>query len=167
MPTPATSRSSTRSPALANLVRNTRRGSQGYDGLFLCLDPGETTGWALFKGPRLVEAGEFRVTSPLLFDHLVGQQRPGVIVCENYKVYGHRAQQHIGSEVPTIRYIGYIQFVAAAHNLPLVFQMAYQAKGFVKDQRLIQLGLWHESKHARDAIRHGVYWLMFGKTASL
>jgi hypothetical protein len=40
--------------------------------------------------------------------------------------------------------------------------MASQGKRFAKDERLRNLGLWHTSKHARDAIRHGVYYYMFG-----
>jgi len=146
---------------LSDLVARTRRGT-GFTGRFLSVDPGETTGWAVFDGQRLEAAGEFHVDSPLLFDHLISHKRPQVMVVENYRVYGHRAQQHIGSEVPTIQYVGQLKYLAAAYNLPIVLQMAYQAKSFAKDQRLIDLGMWHASKHARDAIRHGVYFLMFG-----
>jgi hypothetical protein len=132
----------------------------------LYLDPGETTGWARFRRMRLIEAGEFAVTSTLMFDHLITHKHPQLMVMENYKVYGHRAQQHIGSEVPTIQYVGVVKYLALVYGVPLVLQMAFQAKSFVKDERLMELGLWHESKHARDAIRHGVYYLMFGKPAT-
>lgn len=129
----------------------------------LALDPGETTGWALFVGHRLVKAGEFKVTSSLLFDHLLLHEKPQQLVIENYKVYAHRAAQHIGSEVPTIQYIGMLKYLAAVYDIPLTLQMAFQAKKFVTDNRLVDLGLWHTSKHARDAIRHGVYWILFGR----
>lgn len=41
-------------------------------------------------------------------------------------------------------------------------QMAAQAKGFVDDDKLKAWGFWIKGKkHARDAIRHGVYYLLF------
>jgi hypothetical protein len=120
----------------------------------------------VFEDCELKGAGDFFVDSPLQFEHLIDKWRPDLIVMENYRVYGHRAQQHIGSEVPTIQYIGAIKYLALARNIPIVLQMAFQGKAFAKDDRLQKLGLWHTSKHARDAIRHGIYYYMFGKPAS-
>lgn len=41
------------------------------------------------------------------------------------------------------------------------YQMAVQAKGFVTDERLKEWGFWLPGmRHSRDAIRHGIYWLL-------
>jgi hypothetical protein len=42
--------------------------------------------------------------------------------------------------------------------------MASQAKAFVTDQKLKEWGFWKEGmRHSRDAIRHGLYFLLFYK----
>jgi hypothetical protein len=44
------------------------------------------------------------------------------------------------------------------------YQMATTAKTFVTDEKLKQWGFWQEGmRHSRDAIRHGLYFLLFYK----
>jgi hypothetical protein len=130
----------------------------------LCLDPGDTTGYAIFRDAKLLKAGQFRVTDLAKFDRFIGAVKPDIIVAENYRVYGHKLKQHTNSTVPTIQYIGAIKLIAQLRGVPVHWQWAFQAKGFATDQRLTSLGLFQSNKrHANDAIRHGVYWYIFGK----
>ncbi len=104
------------------------------------------------------------MTELAVFDRLVQTIKPDIIVAENYRIYGHKLKQHTNSTVPTIQYIGAIKLIAQLRGVPCVWQMAFQAKGFATDTRLESLGLFQTAKrHANDAIRHGVYFYVFGK----
>jgi len=132
-------------------------------GRLLALDPGETTGWCLFETLQLKETGQFTVNTPLDFDRLIGKYEPQVIVAENYRVYASQAKRHVGSEVPTVQYLGVIKFVAEQRGIPLHLQMAFAAKGFMTDSRLRALRVLQTNRrHSNDAIRHAMYWLVFG-----
>jgi hypothetical protein len=153
---------------LPELVKATKRGKPAFMGRVLAVDPGETTGWADFENCELTRAGQFPVRDLEAFDTFVTDHRPDAMVIENYRVYASRAAQHVGSEVNTAQYIGILKFLCGMYQIPLALQMAHQAKGWVSDARLHQLGLFQTGhRHANDAIRHGVYWLLFGHTEKL
>lgn len=148
---------------LPELVARTRRG-EAFTGRLLALDPGETTGWAVFEDCQLARCGQWPVRALEDFDAFVTDKRPDAMVIENYRVYASRAAQHVGSEVNTAQYVGILKFLGQMYQVPYTLQMAHQAKGWVSDTRLNTLGLFQTGKrHANDAIRHGVYWLLFGK----
>ncbi len=136
----------------------------------LCLDPGETTGWAAFTNGRLSESGQLDSTSDtanglhtLLHHRFAG--KPDHLVAEDYRVYAHRVLQHTNSSLFTPRLLGMIEAESELNAIPLTLQMATQAKGFVSDQRLKDWGMWTTQRHARDAIRHGIYFLLFDSNA--
>lgn len=130
----------------------------------LALDPGETTGWALFRDGTLTGAGQFRVSSVTVFDRLFDRFQPDQLVVEQYRIYPWRSKQHQWSDVPTLRYIGAIQHAAALRGIPIHFQMAQLVKVFCTNTKLKQWGLHKDGlKHADDAIRHGCYYLLFAK----
>ena len=151
------------SSAWTSILESVRRSPT--PGALLSFDPGETTGWAVFRDGRLSRCGQHLVTDYSWFEQMVVAVRPDVIVCENYVVYANRAKQHVGSEVVTIRYIGAIELIAERHSVGLAFQMAYQAKGFATDRKLKLWGMYQVAHpHANDAIRHAVYYLLFHST---
>lgn len=141
----------------------------------LCLDPGETTGWCLFEQGKLTKWGQIEtvlangqlnwpILTELFFDTV-----PTHVVCENYRVYSHKLDRHSFSEVPTLRIIGGIDYLCMMWvdddmkpaRIPIAYQMAVQAKGFATDDRLKDWDFWQPNmKHARDAIRHGIYYLI-------
>jgi hypothetical protein len=133
----------------------------------LVLDPGETTGWALFEDGKLSTAGQLGtkqegwIAIHSLFHHI----QPNMVVYENYRVYQHKLERHSNSEVYTVRLIGVIEFLCEIiHGIPHYNQMAHEAKGFVSDDKLQKWGYYKPGlKHARDAIRHGCYFLLFNK----
>jgi hypothetical protein len=120
----------------------------------------------LFDEGDLKQAGQFKVDDLNLTELVmfVSGMAPSRLVMENYRVYGHRAQQHVGSEVVTVQYIGIFKLVAEQLHIPVILQMAWQAKGFATDSKLKTWGIYQVAhKHANDAIRHGVYFYLFSK----
>jgi hypothetical protein len=135
-------------------------------GHVLCLDPGETTGWALFVYGELVGFGQWPTTDPAVLADCVAEVARtsplSRIVYEEYRVRGNKFKEHVGSEVLTIQHVGAIKVVADELGLPLTKQTAGMAKGFATDTKLRRWGLYQRGlRHANDAIRHGVYWLLF------
>jgi hypothetical protein len=140
-------------------------------GHVLCLDPGETTGWALWEAGLLADCGQWATPSPdVLADAIAavyynGDGRgPGLarIVYEEYRIRGNKAKEHVGSEVVTIQHVGAIKVVASELAVPLWKQSAGMAKGFATDEKLRRWDLWQPNlRHANDAIRHGVYYHLF------
>ena len=131
------------------------------------MDPGETTGWALFRHGQLQAWGQWPTPGPAdLADSiyaLTAEAGPlSRLVYEEYRVRGNKFNEHVGSEVVTIQHIGAIKVVADELGVPLTKQTAGMAKGFATDAKLRNWGLYQRGlKHANDAIRHGVYYLLF------
>jgi hypothetical protein len=87
---------------------------------------------------------------------------PTEVVMEDYRVYAHRVQQHMGSALLTPRLIGAIENMCITIGIPYHKQMAGEAKQFVTDVKLKSWGMYPAGlKHARDAIRHGCYYIIF------
>jgi len=161
------------------------RGNCQIPNRMLCLDPGETTGWALFEDHQLVRWGQIPtvVDGKIKWhelDLLFIDTMPDYVVCEDYRVYDHKLDRHSYSQVPTLRLIGGIDLMCnlgwytveeaedvdnsyyEQHTCPIHYQMAVTAKSFCTDEKLKQWGFWQEGmRHSRDAIRHGCYFLLF------
>jgi|BioPla2DNA2_1021312.scaffolds.fasta_scaffold122969_2 hypothetical protein len=133
----------------------------------LTIDPGETTGWAFFKYGELSTTGQIVIDKHNLADSiepLMNDIQPTVVVLENYRVYPWKMKQHSWSNLFTPQLIGAIQYLCSQRKIPVYLQMANQAKTFCTDDKLKTWGFWRRGeKHARDAIRHGCYWLLFNR----
>lgn len=136
----------------------------------LCFDPGETSGWAFFQGCDLEAWGQIPTKeagdSVTNYGNIIKQCNPQHIVIEDYRVYRNKAQEHINAELITPRNIGIIETLGLQQDpiMPIGKQMASMAKQFVTDKRLKSWGYFVEgAPHARDAIRHGCYYLVFSK----
>jgi hypothetical protein len=155
---------------LATTIRRSKRND--FQGRVLAFDPGETTGWAVFhrttENTELIDAGQ-ATTWPLKvgvenFNTLFQQFSPNIIVYESYHIYSWKANQHKNSEVATIQVVGCLQTLAIQNVLPYTAQTAQIGKTFVNDAKLEDWGLWIPGlRHARDAIRHGCYYILFGE----
>ena len=140
-------------------------------GRVLCLDPGETTGWAVFTDGELTDCGQWpTMTPPELADSIAAVHYDGdgsgqtlsKIVYEEYRVRGNKFKEHVGSEVVTIQHIGAIKVVAAELDVPTFKQTPGMAKGFATDGKLQRWDLYQTGmRHSNDAIRHGCYWHLF------
>lgn len=131
------------------------------------IDPGPTSGFAIFSNGELmaceqVVCDEKRGWDPIV-DKMV-QYNPQVVLCEEYRVYAGKVAQHSWSKVDTLRIIGAIEFACHREGYMLFKQLAATVKGFCTNNRLKEWGYYFKGQpHARDAIRHGCYWLLFNK----
>ncbi len=150
------------------LVKRVRKDDK-LPNYLLALDPGETTGFAIFNKLSLVREGQIRtIEGDIIFwdeiERLIVNSEFSIdcIVCENYRIYQHKLARHSYSPVMTLRLIGGIDYLARKLHISIYYQMATQAKGFVTDEKLKQWGFWLPNKrHSRDAIRHACYFLLF------
>jgi hypothetical protein len=141
----------------------------------LALDPGETTGYCymnLTLHSVAFNAGQLETDS---IDAAVGAIDPffrggdglhlDVVVCEDYRVYSWKSDQHKWASLHTAQLIGCIRTLCRVHNMEQpVMQMAIQAKEFCTDDKLRLWGMYQPGKqHARDAIRHACSFLLFDK----
>jgi hypothetical protein len=138
----------------------------------LAFDPGETTGAANFLGPELKEA--LQIPTGLMPTAAVNVRtwinryldetgfKPDAIVIEDYRVYSWKAEDHSWQNMHTCRLIGAIELICHDMNVPLHKQSAQNAKGFCTDDKLKAWGFWQAGeRHARDAIRHAIFHLLF------
>lgn len=134
----------------------------------LSFDPGHTTGWCCFEGGALIGCGQIDTTS--ITNCLENAQalyhtyHPEIVVMEDYRIYKWRAKHHVGSEVLTVQIIGCLETLAIQDFVNHVIkQPAHVAKGFCDDKKLKEWKFWVSGeRHARDAIRHACYYILFG-----
>lgn len=135
----------------------------------LALDPGETTGWCYFLGASFMASGQlgpFQTVEGAAFKitELIDKYEPHAIIGEGYRVYAHKARSHTHDSLFTPRLIGAITLLSAQKKIKRFEQSAAQAKAFVTDSKLKEWNFWIPGqRHARDAIRHAVYYLLFGQ----
>lgn len=129
---------------------------------WISLDPGETTGWAIFDGldEKPVEVGETAASD--FHSWITGFGHFSRIVCEDYKIrpegFGGKRGTHDWSAGTTLRLIGAVEYIAWYFSSPLILQqpsikpMGYRMIGrpYVKGKA---------GQHMWDAIAHGVYYL--------
>jgi len=133
----------------------------------LGIDPGITTGIALFEWPKLLAYEQYKKDNPIItaqyLRRVIAKRKPDVVVMEDYRVYPWKSQTHIWSQLWTVRLIGAIQLVCLEADVSLVLQGANRGKS-IKDDALKQWGFYIVSKqHARDAIRHCLSYAIFGE----
>ena len=134
----------------------------------LSLDPGETTGWAVFENGELLAAGQLDTSaieqSAAVIQSLIKIHTPAIVVYEDYRVYGWKADAHSWAALHTPQLIGAIKTICSLLSIPTHTQMAQVAKQFCTDTKLKEWGMYQKGlKHARDAIRHGCYFILFNQ----
>ena len=158
-----------KSSALHDLIGRIKR--HNFYGILSIYDPGQTTGFAVFeRGPdhtTLLHADQLP-TWPLergaqvLRDSL-DKWHPNHMVYEAYHIYSWKSDEHKFSEVPTLQIIGALRAYTIDRGIPETSQTAQIGKGFCTDAKLETWGLYLPGLiHARDAIRHGCHYLLFG-----
>lgn len=137
------------------------------------LDPGETTGsayWTPSASGGTLHVRQFDTSDVVegfqtLYNYAPGKSARHLRV-EDYRVYGWKAEDHSWAALHTPQFIGAIKVMAHLNAIPLSFMMAQQAKKMLTDDKLKLCGLYEPGlKHGRDAIRHLVYYLMYGETS--
>ena len=144
----------------------------------VALDPGETTGVAVFDGISTIQVyqKETKQIGPA-FDWLDDLLEAGCmgddaiyrgvttwehLRIEDYRVYEWKASDHSWSPVHTLRLIGAFQIAAYRIGTPYSFCMASHAKKFWDDNKLKHFDLYPKGlRHGKDALRHLLYYMLF------
>lgn len=139
-------------------------------GTIIALDPGVTTGIALFEAPALVMVDQNKDDNigraVNYIEQIVNDHSPTAIIIEDYRIYRWKQKEHAWSDLHTPRLIGGIEKLAFDKCLPLIKQPAHVAKGFCNDAKLKDWSMYIKGmRHGRDAIRHGAYYILFGGIA--
>jgi len=134
----------------------------------VALDPGGTTGIATVRFDDGGYEWSFSELGPYehhdeLWEFLYNTCKPwttgSTIVCESFEFRQNRQRDNIN--LMSREYIGVVKLFRAILNVPVVFQTAGMAKPFVTDEKLKAMDLYYtRSKHARDATRHALYYMI-------
>jgi hypothetical protein len=150
-----------------SLVKVSPRGHYPNE-LIFAFDPGETTGFSIWRGGELLEAHQLQTKTiqdawRAIEHDFLDVRVPDRIVMESYHIYKWRTEQHTWSAVHTLQLIGGIKMLAIQWTIPVYEQTAQVAKNFATDNKLKAWNFWLEGKpHARDSIRHACNFLLFG-----
>lgn len=145
----------------------------------LALDPGGTTGWAVYHEeavpPSNVSPGKYEP-----WKHQCGQIGPGdhheelfslmeavdpsIVVCEMFE-YRQRSAGSIRMKIDLVsrEYIGVVKLYRDASGCELVMQPSSICNGprLVTDEFIKALGLWKASqRHAMDAREHLIHYMV-------
>ena len=145
-----------------------QQGRDPFVGKLLAIDPGETTGLAEFDKGTLVRAWQIPTKTveqgAEVLSELIRDGNYSEIVVEEYRVFSWRTKQHSWSALHTPQLIGFIRGALALLGLKPVMQTPQNAKGFVTNDKLKDWDMYIKGQtHARDATRHGCFFLLFGK----
>ncbi len=137
------------------------------------IDPGETTGFGyrMHWSDELNKIHLSQLATKTVEEgwHAIDAAWPKtkwktICLIEDYKVYSWKADDHSWANLHTAQFIGALRIYCMQKGIPVVFQMAAEAKTFVTDDMLKHWGVYEAGmKHARDAERHILRYLMFGK----
>lgn len=143
-----------------------------FEGQLLSVDPGHTSGINILSHTKEMTRLEFAAQLPTWplesgvdkFTEVLAAF-PAVTACvyESYHIYDWKLEQHSFAEVPTIQIIGCLKTLLIQHKIPYGYQSAQIGKGFCTDRKLEVWDLWLPGLvHARDSLRHGCHYLLFG-----
>lgn len=124
---------------------------------YLALDPGETTGWALFSETgELIKFGQYRQAEQTqwLTEYLTSDLWGAIV--EDYRNY---TGQKRWSRNTTSKNIGSIELLCEMRGVPCILQPANIKKIGYKWAGLGEAPTNHAISHQYDAIAHGTYWL--------
>lgn len=146
---------------------------------WLTVDPGEETGFAVWKGSDLIHPDQDKLwpflddvdawlTSGAGASGLHGcsiednDAKLGAIICEDWQIYPWEAEPGNLNfdKCRTARGIGALELLARQHNIPIILQPASIKEGAeAAGARELFVTPQHENRHMNDAIMHGVFYL--------
>lgn len=120
----------------------------------ICIDPGLTTGYAIFEGLDLIHYGSFHLWDFL--PRLIREPRASLVLCEKITVRAGNFNP-VGIEVT-----GVLKYLAetSTPEIPVKFQIPSEMRGpnawGSELLKLIVDGNYANSQHAKDAVAHGL-----------
>ena len=128
--------------------------------MILVVDPGDTTGYALFE-----EDGELHLKGQADFDKFLDfllNNNFDSIVVEDYRLRKGKQAQQTGSRFQAVQVIGALKNVARQEQIP--FELAsVQAKTLGSMYSGVKPPSDHKKSHEIDAYNIGIYWLVDNK----
>jgi hypothetical protein len=128
--------------------------------MILVVDPGDTTGYALF-----LENGELFRKGQADFDgflDVILKYQFDRIVVEDYRLRSGKQAQQTGSRFQAVQVIGALKFAAKLRATP--FELAnVQAKTLGSMYSGVKPPSDHKKSHEIDAYNIGIYWLVYNK----
>ncbi len=125
----------------------------------LVFDPGVHTGWSLFVDGAFKQGGEVLELSSV--GGLILAYSPTLVIYEGYRLFPGMAQRLTGSRFEPAEVIGVIRYLCAVSDIEIIEQMPNVKEFFMPVGRLHYYNVFVDSEHARDAARHGLYYLVF------
>lgn len=133
-----------------------------YTGL-LALDPGKTTGWAIFDGGgQVVDYGQENMDDLITLERLFDEHEISHIVVEDFKLFRHRASKQVGSRMEAPQVIGIAFAWSKKHNCEFIKQDP-AIKPTAQKWSQLKPPSNHAQSHWVDAFNHGFYWLVLNK----
>lgn len=140
----------------------------------LTVDPGETTGWALWTADwEFYDAGQTALNEficdvssslglgpdvPAASPFSFPGRRLALIVCEDWAIYPWEAENLAWDKCRTARGIGAIELICRLRGVELILQPAkIKETAVAAGAEELFLAPRHPNRHANDAIMHGVY----------
>ena len=129
----------------------------------LGVDPGVTTGMAMIaadgveKDVSLVAVREVKNFLEPIYNAILNN-KPDVVVCEDFVLYRGKEAPQAYSRMPAAvgERIGVVRLACEQTKIPMVLKTAHQRIRFKKPRVLRWLGMYHSSRHVRDAIAHAL-----------
>lgn len=135
---------------------------------WIALDPGGTTGWALWQGAKFMESGQIEC-GRMMETQLVGVRKicgmfmeydAKFTVIEDFLLRGMPGTTDRVGLAPvhvTALLVGMLDGLGRSTRTAL--QLASVAKPVMTDARLKKKGMYVKGPHARDAVRHGMMYM--------
>lgn len=141
-----------------------------------------TTGYCIGNADgTIIELGEIKAADyPSRMDYhnavislALNNSKSDIIVCENFRLYQHKAQAQVHSQLETPRIIGALEYCAWVERKPIYFQMASDVKKRFSDDIMLEKKIIQKHKnayyfnfiktndHMRDAMRHLYYFVRY------
>lgn len=134
--------------------------------MLLAIDPGETSGLALFQGNGKPFWMEQARGAESLHKFLMGIEKdwgsvPDTVVIELYRVLPtqHSIKANVGSKLKTVEAIGIVKSFCMTWDAKVVEQEP-SIKNIAKKWTNIKVPSNHKDSHQFDALLHGYYYLI-------
>jgi hypothetical protein len=127
--------------------------------MYLSFDPGETTGWCSLNEQGIPTGMGALKGDEALYEFLDNVDPiPKVVVIEEFKLYGNKAKQQIGSTMKTSQTIGIIRAYTRKWKSEVVIQPA-SIKKIAELWTGVSPKGSHANSHHIDAFNHAMYYL--------
>ena len=128
---------------------------------YVSFDPGKRTGVTTWneKGECIKSSIFLQPSLDVFLEALTHISTIKTFIVEEYRVYSHMAEAHIGSKIETAQVIGQIKSVARQMNVQVIEQAAIRLRIAAK---WAQVKVPPKGQHIRDDVSsylHGYYYL--------